>query len=65
MNSKESDNAKNSLKKLFFSPYLWCFVIIMIGLWLFCWAAWGGTITTNPLGPPGEAGLGINPPELF
>ena len=48
------------LKKIVSSPYLWLFGLIMIGLWLFCWAAWGGSITTTSL-PANEAGLGINP----
>ncbi len=54
----------NPLKKLFFSPYLWWFAVIMIGMWLFCWAAWGGCITINNTVPAHEAGLGINPPEI-
>ncbi len=59
-----SQNVEHPLKKLFFSPYLWWFAVIMIGLWLFCWAAWGGSITIAEGVPANEAGLGINPPKL-
>ncbi len=57
-------NEDNPLKKLVTSPYLWWFAFIMIGLWIFCWAAWGGSITVNTPGVPNEAGLGVNPPKL-
>ena len=51
----------NPLLKLVTSPLLWLFFIIMFGLWLFCWGAWGGSITTNTV-PSVESGLGLNPP---
>jgi len=51
----------DKIKKLFCSPYLWWFLVIMLGAWLFCWSAWGGEITTSSV-PYNEAGLGLNPP---
>lgn len=36
----------------------------MIGLWLLCWAAWGGSIKTENNVPSIETGLGLNPPTL-
>jgi hypothetical protein len=50
-----------SLIKLVTSPYLWFFFMAMLGLWLVCWAGWGGEIRIDYKAPPNEAGLGLNP----
>jgi len=53
----------NPLIVLISSPLLWLFLLIMFGFWLFCWAAWGGSISCTTV-PNGEAGLGLNPPKF-
>lgn len=39
-------------------------MVVMIGLWIFLWAAWGGSIDTFTASPGIEAGLGLNPPKI-
>ena len=37
------------------------YFLIMLGLWIFLWALWGGSINFDTV-PSNEAGLGLNPP---
>ena len=53
----------DKLKNIVFSAELWLFFVIMFGLWLFLWGAWGGNITWSTV-ESNEAGLGLNPPPL-
>lgn len=40
-----------------------CLILILAGIMLFCWAAWGGELVIgNPNDFGLEAGLGLNPP---
>lgn len=59
----KSYNTNMSIKNPLTSPYLWSFLMIMLGLWMLCWGGWGGSIqTTTTTSNSAEAGLGLNPP---
>ena len=51
-------------KKVLTDLNLWCFLIIVLGLFLIAWSIWGGTITCNNSINGFEAGLGLNPPKI-
>lgn len=53
-----------SIKNPLTSPYLWSFLMIMLGLWMLCWGGWGGSIQTTTTSSGPEAGMGLNPPPF-
>jgi len=62
-NNVPHEEALEKIKQLIFDPRLWSFFLAMIGLWIFCWSMWGGSITVNNSVPGSEQGLGVNPPK--